>query len=215
MEPVVSGETPAFEKVDYSMSMAQANLYTLLIMVPIIIVLGGVYAALWGFQRPAVEFAALFDGPWRLVAAYGVLIGILIVGVVVHELIHGLTWVLVGKKPWSAIKFGFQKSTFTPYTHLQEPLQAGAYRIGTWMPGFITGFLPAFYGILFGNSWLVMLGGLFICAAGGDLLILWSLRKVNKDALVEDHPTRAGCYVLLENVNTERNFVNHEPHGKH
>jgi hypothetical protein len=49
---------------------------------------------------------------------------------------------------------------------------------------------------LFGNLWLVLLGGLFILAAGGDFLILWSIRGVDKDALVEDHPTRAGCYVL-------------------
>jgi hypothetical protein len=196
MEPVVTSENPLYEKKDYSMSMAKANLYTLLIMVPIMILLGGVYAALWGIQGPADQFAVLFDGLWGLVAAYGVLIGIMVVGTVVHELIHGITWVVAAKKPWTAIEFGFQWRTFTPYTHLREPLPAGAYRTGTWMPGFITGVLPAFLGILFGNVWLVVLGGLFVCAAGGDLLILWSLRGVDKNALVEDHPTRAGCYVL-------------------
>jgi flagellar basal body-associated protein FliL len=196
MEPVVRGEAPAFEKVDYSMSMAKANLYTLLIMLPIIIVLGGGYAALWGFEKTAEEFTSLLDAPGSLLVFYGVFIGVLILGTVIHELIHGLTWVLAGRKPWSTVKFGFQWRTFTPYTHLQEPLKAGAYRIGTWMPGFITGFLPAFYGILYGSFWLVLLGGLFILAAGGDFLILWSIRGVDKDALVEDHPTRAGCYVL-------------------
>lgn len=196
MEQVESSENPFYVKKDFSMSMAKANLYTLLIMLPIIIVLGGGYAALWGFEKTAEEFTSLLDAPGGLLASYGMLIGILIVGTVIHELIHGITWVLAGKKPREAIKFGFQWRTFTPYTHLQEPLKAGAYRIGTWMPGFITGFLPAFYGILYGSFWLVLLGGLFICAAGGDLLILWSLRGVDKDALVGDHPTRAGCYVL-------------------
>jgi hypothetical protein len=200
MDPVATDENPDYGKQDYSMSMLSANLYTLMLMVPIAIVLGGAYAAVWGVQQPADEVAVLFDGPWALAASYGALIGILIVGTVIHEFIHGLTWVLVGKKPWSAIKFGFQWRTFTPYTHLQEPLQVSAYRTGTWMPGFITGFLPAFYGILFGNIWLVMVGGLFICAAGGDILILWLLRGVDKNALVEDHPTRAGCYVLQPSV---------------
>ena len=33
-------------------------------------------------------------------------------------------------------------------------------------------------------------------AAGGDWLVLWLLRGVSPGAFVEDHPTRAGCYVL-------------------
>jgi len=35
-------------------------------------------------------------------------------------------------------------------------------------------------------------------AAGGDMMILWLLRKDKSPVLVEDHPSEAGCYVLIE-----------------
>jgi hypothetical protein len=38
-------------------------------------------------------------------------------------------------------------------------------------------------------------GLLFTFAAGGDALVLWLLRGVAPHRLVEDHPTRAGCFV--------------------
>jgi hypothetical protein len=39
--------------------------------------------------------------------------------------------------------------------------------------------------------------GLFFCfAASGDALILWTLRNVENGKQVEDHPTRAGCFIL-------------------
>lgn len=33
-------------------------------------------------------------------------------------------------------------------------------------------------------------------SAGGDWLILWLIRNVKAGSLVEDHPSKAGCYVL-------------------
>jgi len=36
----------------------------------------------------------------------------------------------------------------------------------------------------------------FIFAAGGDLLVLWVIRNVDARAMVQDHPSRAGCLVV-------------------
>ena len=51
-------------------------------------------------------------------------------------------------------------------------------------------------GIFTGNPFIFIFGLAFILAAGGDILILWLLRKVKAGSLVEDHPKRAGCYVI-------------------
>jgi hypothetical protein len=86
--------------------------------------------------------------------------------------------------------------SLTPYAHLKEPIEVNAYRWGAFMPGLVLGLLPALVGILTGNGFLIAFGLLFVSAAGGDLLILWLIRKVPAGRMVEDHPTNAGCYVL-------------------
>ena len=107
-----------------------------------------------------------------------------------------ISWVIFGHKPFSAIRFGFQWKTFTPYAHLKEPVEVTAYRIGGFMPGFILGILPFVLSLLLGDSNLFWFSLIHTAAAGGDWLILWLIRSVEKGLLVEDHPTKAGCYVL-------------------
>ena len=64
------------------------------------------------------------------------------------------------------------------------------------MPGLVLGILPATAGLLLGSGGLLVFGIVFTAAAGGDFLILWMIRNVPSNSLVEDHPTRAGCYVF-------------------
>ena len=70
------------------------------------------------------------------------------------------------------------------------------YRIALIMPGIILGILPSVYGIITGDSLILFLGLFFIIAAGGDLLVLWLIRKVSIDKYVLDHPGKAGCYIV-------------------
>jgi len=67
------------------------------------------------------------------------------------------------------------------------------YRIALIMPGIILGILPSVYGIITGDSLILFLGLFFIIAAGGDLLVLWLIRKVSIDEYVLVHPKKAGC----------------------
>jgi len=60
----------------------------------------------------------------------------------------------------------------------------------------VLGLLPSLVGIVTGNAPIMLFGLFFTFAAGGDALVLWLIRKVDPNALVEDHPTNAGCYVL-------------------
>ncbi|GAB4461367.1 MAG: DUF3267 domain-containing protein [Anaerolineales bacterium] len=171
------------------MPMEKAGLYSLLFAVPIAMALVWMYIYRWG----ADQFAAGFN---ELFANFFIFMAVFFLGIVVHELIHGFTWMLFGKLPFNAIKFGFQARTLTPYAHCKIPLKVNPYRIGAAMPCILLGLLPAIAGILNGNGVLLAFGILFTTAAGGDLLILWLIRKVSSDKLVEDHPTNAGCYII-------------------
>ncbi|MEW6083642.1 MAG: DUF3267 domain-containing protein [Chloroflexota bacterium] len=182
-------------KTDLSMPMEKAGVYSLLFAVPIAMALALVYIYRWGTTR----FAAGFDD---LFANFFIFLIVFFLGIVVHELIHGFTWMLFGRLPFSAIKFGFQARTFTPYAHCLVPLKVNPYRIGAAMPCILLGLLPAIASLLNGNGLLLAFGLLFTTAAGGDLLILWLIRKVESDKLVEDHPTNAGCYVIESGTET-------------
>src|SRR5512133_2566260 len=116
------------ERTDVSISMDKANVYSLFIAVPIAIFLAGIYILRWGGKNLAAGFDSLLGDIL-------VFLVILFLGILLHELIHGLTWMLFGRKPLSAIKFGFQLNTFTPYAHCTEPMLVNPYRLGAAMPG--------------------------------------------------------------------------------
>lgn len=186
-------------KRDYTISMAKASWFSLVAAGPILLALGLLYVAVWGTDPLVNATAGYFNLADESMGLYfgGLLLFLLIfaVGIVVHEALHGITWKLAGGKPWSAIAYGFQISTFTPYSHCREPLPIQAYRLGTFMPGLVTGILPMLLGILTGSAAALLLGGLFVLAAGGDLVILFLIRACPRHALVEDHPSLAGCWV--------------------
>jgi len=171
-------------KRDLSISMARANIIVLFISIPVVILQFAIFLWIHGTEglRPAWSSA--------------ILIIAVLLGIVIHELIHGISWVIFGRKPFSSIKFGFQWKTFTPYAHLKEPLEVNAYRLGAFMPGFILGILTYIMSLVLGNGDLFWFSIVHTSAAGGDWLILWLIRHVKAGMQVEDHPTNAGCYVL-------------------
>lgn len=172
------------ERRDLSISMERANLIVLFTSIPVVIVQFVLFLM--------IHEAEALNVTWN----YILLIALVLLGVVVHELLHGIGWVLFGRKPFSAVKFGFQWKTLTPYAHLTEPVEVNAYRIGAFLPGFVLGILVYVLSLLLGDGNLFWFSLVHTSAAGGDWLILWLLREAKSGALVEDHPTNAGCYVL-------------------
>ncbi|HVF25723.1 MAG TPA: DUF3267 domain-containing protein [Anaerolineales bacterium] len=171
-------------KRDLSISMARANIVVMFISIPVAILQFALFGILHGREKT--------ETTWGFV----LLLAVIFLGVVVHELIHGLTWVIFGRKPFSAIKFGFQWKTLTPYAHLKEPVEVNAYRMGAFMPGFILGILTYICSLLLGNGNFFWFSLVHTAAAGGDWLILWLIRDIKAGSQVEDHSTNAGCYVI-------------------
>ncbi len=171
-------------KRDLSVSMERANVIVLFTSIPVVVAQFMLFNVVHGGEK--------LETTWNFV----VLISAVLLGVVVHELIHGMTWVIFGRKPFSAIQFGFQWKTLTPYAHLKEPVEVNAYRLGAFMPGFILGILVYVLSLALGDGNLLWFSLIHTAAAGGDWLILWLIRNVKAGLQVEDHPTHAGCYVI-------------------
>ena len=69
------------------------------------------------------------------------------------------------------------------------------YRIGITMPGLITDILSYIVVLLINTVDIVYASIFLIYIAIGDFTILFTLIKVDKTIIVEDHPTMCGCTV--------------------
>jgi hypothetical protein len=168
-------------KRDISISMLRANLLTLLISIPIALAQLSLFVVL----RGAIQVNGTMWGGMLFFA-------VLIVSVVAHELIHGLAWQVFARTSPAMVSYGFQWKTLTPYAHLSGPVEVNAYRIGGLMPGLLLGILPYLLSLALANVPLLVFSIIHTFAAGGDWLILWSLRKLPPGTRVEDHPYKSG-----------------------
>ncbi|MBU6360559.1 MAG: metalloprotease family protein [Chloroflexota bacterium] len=78
----------------------------------------------------------------------------------------------------------------------EEAVDISAYQMGGLTPRLILGIIPYICSLILGDSNLLWFGIIHTIAANGDWQVLWLIRKVRHGSQVEDHPTRAGCYVI-------------------
>jgi hypothetical protein len=179
------------ERKDLSVSMGMANVLSLLFVIPSIGILLLLYLILWGFSGlSSIKSDIYANLPYIII--------LLVISILLHEIIHGIAWAYFGKKSIKKIKYGISLKTLTPYAHCMEPMNIRGYRLGAIMPGIIMGLVPSIIGLITGVASIMLYGLFFTAAAGGDFLIIWLLRKENKNVMVKDHPSRAGCYVEPE-----------------
>ena len=171
---------------DLSVSPTAATIYALAISLPLVAALIALYATL--SPEPASVILSPTQALLFMVA--------LILGIFLHEMIHALGWAYFGRLPLRRIRFGFHARTMTPYAHAIDPMPARAYRLGAVLPALVLGALPYVIGTSLGSLAIAFFGTVYIVAAGGDLLVLWLIRKVDARALVQDHPSRVGCIVV-------------------
>lgn len=181
-----------------TINLVWANVFGILIIIPIVIVFGLPYYLIWGFELTIPHFKDMIPPVFQ---EYAVGIGttlffiILIGGIILHELIHGLTWARYTAKGFKSIKFGVFWSMLAPYCHCKEPLSVRHYIMGAITPALFLGLVPALLSIITGNIGLLIFGMFFTMTACGDFLIINLLRKEKMDSLVQDHPSEAGCFI--------------------
>lgn len=182
-----------------TVNLIWANVFSVVLL----IVLGIASLFLWLFVWGAdsIDPDGIYNPSDVLYSA--VFLAALLLGIVLHELIHGITWAYVSKKGWKSISFGVQWKMLTPYCHCDEPMDVRSYRIGAMMPMFVLGILPFIIGLAIQSGLLYCYGVFFIVAAAGDILIFWKIRKEPRCNLVLDHPTEAGCYIFEEGEEEE------------
>lgn len=123
-------------------------------------------------------------------------LAILFMLIVIHELIHIVVFLLEPDCKLSDVKVGFNKKYLLPYVHCSAALKVYTYRSSTSAPANFLGFIPTFSGYLTGNPIFFLIGVIMLASSMGDLMVLWKIRKLKRNQLVRDHPTRVGCELV-------------------
>ena len=121
--------------------------------------------------------------------------------VVMHELIHGITWGLCAKNGFKTIEFGVIWEYLTPYCTCSEPLRKGQMVLGALMPTILLGVVPGIIACIIGSTDLVYMAGAMMLGGGADLMIVGKIlrHKTGKTALFHDHPYKVGTIVFEKN----------------
>lgn len=173
---------------DATISFEEANVLALLLL-PLAAAPVVAHGLLWGGASLGRGLGDLF--PWAFLPAFAA-------SVVAHEALHAAGFLLLGRAPRRAIRFGIDRRTFSPFAGCTAPLRAGAYRAAVLLPALVLGAVPVAWGLWRGVGWATLWGAFMLLCAGGDFAVLWAMRRVPSRARVLDHPERVGCRVLGE-----------------
>lgn len=178
-----------YTKIDLTFSVAKANMYAVLIMLPFLIGFMVWFFAVnlnhMSFHYGLIEFLFFIVG--------GVLL------TVIHELIHGIVWATFANKHFKSIEFGIVWKMLTPYCTCNEALTKLQYIIGAAMPTIIVGIIPAIFAIYCNSFIFFLLFWAMIAGGGGDALIIYKMlqhRSGGKKCIYLDHPYECGVVVF-------------------
>lgn len=183
-----------YRRVDLTVDVVKANVLAVVIMLPFLVVA----AVLFFVKNPQGGiYFSMTEMLLFLVAAF--------VLVVLHEVIHGLTWALIAPRGFGAIAFGVIWQMLTPYCTCKDGLKRWQYLLGGLMPTLILGFGLAGLSTLMGSLGLFLLAELMILGGGGDFLIALKLLRYHPhkaDVVYYDHPLECGL-VAFELADSE------------
>lgn len=175
--------------IDKTLSPNFVNVVGGAITIGIMVIFIGAYVLIW--RRNPLD---LFTGEQVLP---GLLISLVVfmVGIGVHELLHGIGYRL-GGVPWSQIKFGVQWKALMPYAHCKAPMRARGYGLAVALPGLILGVIPTVWGLASGSSAMTLFGTAMLAGAVGDMMILGLLMTLKGNPMVQDHPVKPGFQII-------------------
>ena len=180
----------------YILSIEKVSIRALLMIFPIAIIYAVPFYLVWGKN----VLSALRFRPVLFLLLFVVL------GIAIHELLHGIVWAVFSKKGLRSIRFGIKWEYFTPYCHCTESLKVWQYILGGLAPLIFMGIIPAIYAMYNGNALLMFFALFFSCAAGGDIQAVWLLRKFKKNQIIRDHPEELGFIVMNEQSEDDKKY---------
>lgn len=164
---------------------SQAMLYGVLCALPFLLAVG----CLFRFAlRDRAQLMSL-GGP----TFFAAFLAIIAVSVTLHELLHGLGWMVAGSLRWRDVHFHL--SAMMPTTNCEIPLAKRAYLTGVLLPFAVLGLASLALLLIFPGTLSLLSALVNFTLAGADLVIAACVLREPQNARIADHPTLAG-YVI-------------------
>lgn len=164
---------------------SQAMLYGVLCALPFLLAVG----CLFRFAlRDRAQLMSL-GGP----SFFAAFLAIIAVSVTLHELLHGLGWMVAGSLHWQDVHFHL--SAMMPTTNCEIPLAKRAYLTGVLLPFAVLGLASLALLLIFPGTLSLLSALVNFTLAGADLVIAACVLREPQNARIADHPTLAG-YVI-------------------
>lgn len=182
--------------IDASTSFFKINFFGFLIGTIMFFIVIIIYILLWGVNSLAnsLNIEGYFEG--FLFTLF------LIIGIFVHELLHGLGYIIGGIKK-SDLVYGVNWKSMMPYISCKVPVSIKTYKLAGVLPFIILGVIPIIIALFFeGLGLLFFWALLMIMICSGDVFLFFKIRKFSASSFVVEHPKRVGCYIL-EDVQAE------------
>ncbi|MBE5935894.1 MAG: DUF3267 domain-containing protein [Lachnospiraceae bacterium] len=183
-------EKKGYNKREITVGEKQINVIAALIMLPFVAVFFAIFAVVHDFHIREIFEATMEEFFLGFILIY--------VCIVIHELVHGITWAINCKKGFKSIAFGVMPELMTPYCHCCEALKKVPMILGIMMPTILLGIIPTIVAILLGNGLLLYVSLFNLVGGGGDFMIFLLVikDKSKKETLYYDHPYEPGTVVF-------------------
>ncbi|RNB96959.1 DUF3267 domain-containing protein [Brevibacillus parabrevis] len=161
----------------------KANLFAcvcLLLFVP---------AALLFYQKAVTFSVSLSD--------IGLFFVVVLGGIIVHEAVHGVGFMLSRQVATSDIRFGVMWRKLVVYACCLKPISVGSYRLAVALPALLLGVLPFFLAYFFQSLFWYVWSIVMLIGSFGDFYILWTLRSFSKQTRIADSPDSIGYVAYL------------------
>ena len=112
--------------------------------------------------------------------------------IIVHELLHGVSFRIFGKVSKEDIVFGVILKSGLAYCVSKIPVTVYASRLSLMMPVYVICLPLYILSIILGDVWMGIYAILLFSGSVGDIYYLWKLRKKDKDYyMYETMPTKS------------------------
>ena len=117
----------------------------------------------------------------------------------IHEVLHGVGFKIIGKVPWKNIKIGFNKKFMAPFCTCKDLVMTKRQYIAVMLlPNVVLSLLTLIIMIKSNNLFWAFISGYVIGSGAGDYLMVIEALKCPEGVKFKEHPKQAGLYILLE-----------------